>query len=79
MALSPEQHWALRLLADSVHGHTETILLTHGFTVDQLAALVRDGLATAEPETVLAGGRRTMKVARLRITDAGRRAITNHA
>jgi hypothetical protein len=54
MTLSPEQRWALRLLADSVHGHTEAIMLAHGFTVDQLAVLVRDGLVTAESD-VLAG------------------------
>jgi hypothetical protein len=54
MMLSLEQRWALRSLADSVHGHTEAVMLAHAFTVDQLAVLVRDGLATAEPD-VLAG------------------------
>jgi hypothetical protein len=47
----------------------------HGFTVEQMVALVRDGLATATPERVVAGGR-TMEVATVRITDAGRRALT---
>jgi hypothetical protein len=73
MTLSPEQRWALRLLADSVRGHTEAIMLAHGFTVDQLALLVRHGLATAEPEVL--AGRPPMKVVHLRITDAGRRAV----
>jgi hypothetical protein len=73
MTLSPEQRWALRLLADSVHGHTEAVMLAHSFTVDQLAVLVRDGLATAEPDML--AGRPPMKVVRLRITDAGRRAV----
>jgi hypothetical protein len=73
MTLSPEQSWALRLLADSVRGHTEAILLAQGFTVDQLAVLVCDGLATAE--SVVLAGRPPMKVVRMRITDAGKRAI----
>jgi hypothetical protein len=48
-------------------------MLAHGFTVDQLAVLVRHGFATAEPEVL--AGRPPMKVVRLRITDAGRRAV----
>jgi hypothetical protein len=37
---------------------------------------VRAGLATAQPERVVAGGSgRTIEVARVRITEAGRRAL----
>jgi hypothetical protein len=39
-----------------------------------LAGLVRDGLARMATESISAGGR-SVAVARLRITDAGRRAI----
>jgi hypothetical protein len=53
---------------------TEATLLAHGFTISVLAELVLDGFATATPEIEQAGGR-AIKVVRVRITDAGRRAI----
>jgi len=46
----------------------------HGFTVAQMVELVRAGLATATAERVVAGSR-TIEVARVRITEAGRRAL----
>jgi hypothetical protein len=49
-------------------------LLADGFTVDTLADLVREGLATAQRGTLRVGGR-TIRVERYCITDAGRRAI----
>ena len=52
----------------------EAIMLANGFTVEQLAELVRAGLATAASERVRAG-RDIGEVARMRITDAGRRAL----
>jgi hypothetical protein len=53
MAVSRDQRRALRLLAGySPLGVTETIMLAHGFTIEMLTALVRDGLATAEQRTV---------------------------
>jgi len=79
MALSPkrlsaEQRRALRLIASPL-GCTESMLLAHGFKIEQLAVLVRDGLATAQPETVRAGSR-PIKVIRVQITGAGREALT---
>jgi hypothetical protein len=71
--MSAERHRALRLLAGSPLGCTEAIMLAHGFTVEVLRRLVLDGLATATPGTVQAGGRR-VKVTWLRITDVGRQA-----
>ena len=62
------------LLAGSLRGYTKGRLLADGFTVDMLADLVREGLATTHRGTVRAGGR-TISVERYRITDAGRRAI----
>jgi hypothetical protein len=53
---------------------TEATLLAYGFTISTLAGLVLDGFATATPEIEQAGGR-AIKVVRVRITDAGRRAI----
>jgi hypothetical protein len=43
-----------------------------------LVELVRDGLATAHAERVRAG-KRAIKVTRMRITDAGRRALAGPA
>jgi hypothetical protein len=74
MAVSAERHRALRLLVGSPLGVTEAIMLAHGFTYTMLDALVRDGLATATPETVHAG-KRPIEVVRVRITDAGRLAL----
>jgi hypothetical protein len=74
MAMSRDQRQALRLLAGSPLGATEAIMLAHGFTTEILTVLVRDGLATATPETVHAG-KRPIEVVRVRITDAGRLAL----
>jgi hypothetical protein len=74
MSLSAEQRRALEMLAGSPCGATKARLLGDGFTVDMLADLVREGLATAQRETLRAGGRE-IRVERYRITDAGRRAI----
>ena len=74
LGLSAEQRRALWLLAGSLHGCTEAILLAHGFTIEMLIVLVRDGFATATPEIVQAG-RRPIEVVRVGITDAGRQAL----
>jgi hypothetical protein len=74
MAVSRDQRRALRLLAGSPLGVTEAMMLAHGFTVEMLTVLVRDGLATATPETVHVG-KRPIEVVRVRITDAGRLAL----
>jgi hypothetical protein len=49
-------------------------LIAHGFTIEQMVDLVHAGLATAKAERVVAGGR-AIEVARVRITEAGRRAL----
>jgi hypothetical protein len=49
-------------------------MLAHGFTTEMLTVLVRDGLATATPETVHPG-KRPIEVVRVRITDAGKLAL----
>jgi hypothetical protein len=64
---------ALKLLADSTEGCTETLLLAHGVAAEIISALVRTGLARATTGTMMAGGR-LVDVTRLRITDAGRQA-----
>jgi len=73
-----DRHRALALLAASRDGCTEAVLLAHGVTIDQMVELVRAGLATAEPERVMAG-RHVIEVARVKITDAGRWALAESA
>jgi hypothetical protein len=70
----PDQRRALELLAASADGCTEAIMIAHGFTVEARVEIVRAGLASARAERVVAGNR-TIEVARLRITEAGRRTV----
>jgi hypothetical protein len=70
----PDQRRALRLLASSAHGGTQAVMLAHGFSSKMLADLVRDGLATTEPGTVRANGRK-IEVMWMMITETGRRAL----
>ncbi len=72
--LSQKARHALELLAIDQRGLTETLLLTYGFTRGMLAGLVDAGLATEQRQTVRAGGK-TIEVVRIRITDAGQRAL----
>ena len=74
MSLSAEQRQALELLAAGPRGCTKGRLLADGFAVDMLADLVREGLATAQRETMRVGGRQ-IRVERYLITDAGRKAL----
>jgi hypothetical protein len=72
----PDRRRALELLASSRDGCTEAILLAHGFTIKQIVELVHAGLATAHSQRVIVG-RRTIEVARVKITEAGRLALTD--
>jgi hypothetical protein len=72
----PNRRRALELLASCRDGCTEAMMLAHGFTIPQMVDLVRAGLASATPERVVAGGR-TIEIATVRITDAGRRVLGN--
>jgi hypothetical protein len=68
-----ERRQALEMLADEPGGcNEEELSAYHGF--ETLAGLVRDGLATAQLETMRAGGQ-TIEVARARITDKGWKAL----
>ena len=66
---------ALELLEASIDGCTEAIMLAYGFKTELLVELVNAGLATASIEGTVAGTRR-IEVTRMRITAAGRRALT---
>jgi hypothetical protein len=69
---------ALELLASCRDGCTEALMLAHGFTVEMLADLVRAGLATGNTDRTIAGGR-SIEVAQVRITEAGRRVLVERA
>jgi hypothetical protein len=75
-SLSAEQRRALALLASNLDGIIEELLvLAHGFNRDMIAGLVEAGLATAQREILAASDRTTIDVVRIRISDAGRRAL----
>jgi hypothetical protein len=64
---------ALSLLANSADGRTEARLLSHGFTREVIFGLIRDGLASASTGRV---GRAPVEIVRIKITEAGRAALT---
>jgi hypothetical protein len=64
----------LELLAESAEGCTDALLTAHGFKLDVLISIVSAGLATATPERTFAAGK-PVEITRVRITDAGRRAM----
>jgi hypothetical protein len=61
-------------LAASDDGASDALLLAHSFTVALMVEVVRAELATATPERTFAAGK-PVEVSRIRITDAGRRAL----
>ena len=70
--LGAEQRRALQLLASSPFGASEAGMFANGFTRRMLDSLIRAGLAVAQSENIKARGQR---VGRVRITEAGRRAL----
>jgi hypothetical protein len=66
---------ALELLEASIDGCTEAIMLAYGFKTEVLVELVNAELATSTIERMVIGGR-GVKVVRMRITAAGRRALS---
>ena len=72
--LARDEHEALRLLARSRDGCTQSLMMAHGFAIGILRDLVRDGLVSEERRSTIAA-RRAMVVTWLNITQAGRRAI----
>jgi hypothetical protein len=64
----------LIVLARTQHGCDVNALLTRGFKIATMGDLVRAGLATVRVETVEERGL-PIEIARIRITDAGRKAI----
>jgi hypothetical protein len=70
----PIRRRALELLAASPRGLTEALLLANDIPIEQLVEMVRAGLATATPERIRMGPK-TIEVARVRITEAGRKEL----
>jgi hypothetical protein len=70
----PDRRRARKLLASCRDGCTEAIMVAHGFSVEQMVELVRAGLASVAAQRVVAG-QHVMEIARVRITEAGRRAL----
>jgi hypothetical protein len=73
----PDRRRALDLLASCRDGCTEALLFAYGITVEMLVGLIHGGLATATTERMVAGGK-SVEVARVRITEAGRAALADH-
>lgn len=75
--LTAEERRALAVLAASGrNGATLSLLGALDFGARLVTSLVEDGLATVAYEDVRAGGR-WIEVAKVRITDAGRRALAD--
>jgi hypothetical protein len=72
--LSDEQQRAVRLLARHPDGCAETVLVTEGFSVSQLAVLVIDGFAKMYRKATNVDGRQR-NVVWMEITEEGRKAI----
>jgi hypothetical protein len=72
--LDDERSRALALLAETPDGCTRAILLARGFSLALLNQLVRAGLATSHLDRE-ERGEETIEIVRLKITDAGRRAL----
>jgi hypothetical protein len=71
--LTDDERRVLELLAGSANGVSETLLVTR-FALDMMVGLVRERLATATLERTFTAGK-PVEVTRVRITDAGRRAL----
>jgi hypothetical protein len=73
--VSHEQRRALKKLAGTPRGLTEHLLMAHGFSVEMLSGLVQADLATVVTEPTREPRGVINMIERIRITDAGRRAI----
>jgi transposase-like protein len=72
--IRPSHRRVLIVLARTPPGYDVNALLTRGFKIETMGDLVRAGLATVRIETVEERGL-PIEIARIRITDAGRKAI----
>jgi hypothetical protein len=73
MVLTDNQREALKLLADAADGYTVPFMLNNGCSVAALRRLARCRLVVTD--RVREPGRRRLTIARLRISDTGRKAL----
>jgi hypothetical protein len=71
--LTDEQRAILRMLAASPRGYSLSTVMARGFAIETLRGLVGAGLANMQRDAV---GPRKTKIPHLRITEAGRKAIS---
>jgi hypothetical protein len=71
--LAKDQREALGMLAASLRGRMESVMVAHGVTIGTLRDLVRAGLATADRGPAYFNP--SAIVTMLQITESGRRAI----
>ena len=64
--------YALALLSPKKYGCTTTMLSARGVKIETIDELIADGLATANTERVGSGA---IEIKRVKITEAGRRAL----
>jgi hypothetical protein len=74
--MTADERRLLELLAGSADGTTDALLTAHGFKLDVLISIVSAEFATAQPERTFAAGK-PIEITRVRITDAGRRALAD--
>jgi len=72
---SHEQRRALKKLAGTPRGLTEHLLMAHGFSIEMLSGLVLADLANVVTEPMREPRGVINMIERIRITDAGRRAL----
>ena len=73
--MTKDERRLLELLADSQNGASEALLLAHGFSREAIAELLHAKFAATRPEQLTFAARSPLHIARVRITDAGRRAL----
>jgi hypothetical protein len=72
--LDGERNRALALLAENPDGCSRAIMLARGFSLALLNRLVRAGFATSHIEREERGDK-VIEIVRVKITEAGRRAL----
>ena len=76
MTLTTSQREALKLLASAADGYTVPFMLSNGCSIAALRHLARGRLAITD--RVRVPGKKAVTVVRLRISDAGRKALARH-
>jgi hypothetical protein len=76
--MTADERRMLALLAASADGCTESLLLAHGLALELINGIVGAGLAMAQAERTFAAGR-AIEFIRVRITEAGRRALAKRS